>query len=359
MDRDKIYDYLIVGQGLAGTLMAWNLQKRKRSFHVIDNRHHQAASNIAAGIINPITGRKYVKSWRIEQFLPVARETYRAMSAFISTKVFHEKLIYRGLYSIKDENTWEARKSDAVAGQFIVDNPDTAEFDEKIKGVMSYGVLQGGMQVQFPILIKKYRQHLDQEYLLTEEKFDYDHLKITEESIAYKDIHARRLIFSEGYQAQYNPYFNYLPFEAAKGDVLIIKIKDRPFANILRHKVFIAPIDEEHYWVGSDYRWKFEDDAPDPQKKEELIQTLDKILDQPYEIVAHIAGIRPCVKGRRPFLGKHPIYPQLSIFNGLGTKGASLGPYWAEHFIRHLEDGVPLDEEVDIRRFQIPQQMEH
>ncbi len=352
MGKKKKFDYIIVGQGIGGTLLSWFLKKRGKTFYFIDNNHHQAASNIAAGIINPITGRKYVKSWRIEELLPFAERTYAEISEYISTKIAHKKDIFRGLYNIKDENTWEARKSDEIAGQYIVENPDTKEYEGKINGIFKYGVLRGGMQVQLSIIIKKYRELLNEDELILSEKFDFDQLSITEENVSYKGIGARYIIFAEGYHSKFNPFFQYLPFEPAKGDVLIIKIKGRPFDSILRHKVFIAPIDDVHYWVGSDYRWKFEDDAPDPAKKIELIETLDKILNVPYEIVSHIAGIRPCVKGRRPFLGKHPDHPRMSIFNGLGTKGASLGPFWADHLINHLEDACIIDSEVDIKRFQ-------
>lgn len=352
MNNTTEFDYIIVGQGLAGTLLSWFLKKRGRSFCFVDNNHHHAASNIAAGIINPITGRKYVKSWRIEQFLPVAERTYTELSEFLNDKVGHKKNIYRGLYSIQDENTWEARKADEVAGQFIVDNPSTKEFEGKVNGIMSYGVLKGSMQVQLPKIISKYREMLTIENRILSEKFEYDKLTFTDDKVEYKGIVARHIVFAEGYQSQFNPHFNYLPFEAAKGDVLIIKIEGRPFDNILRHKVFVAPIDEEHYWVGSDYRWSFEDDKPNPYKKEELVNTLDRILNVPYEIVDHIAGIRPCVKGRRPFLGRHPENEKMSIFNGLGTKGASLGPFWAEHFVAYLEEGAEIDEAVDIKRYQ-------
>ena len=344
------YQYLIVGQGVGGTLISWYLRKRGISHLIIDNYHHQAASKIAAGVINPITGRKYVKSWRIEEFLPVAREVYTELSDFIDNKIFHDKLIYRGLYSIKDENTWESRKADPIAGQFIVEEPSTEEYDGKIKGVQSYGVLQHGLQVQLGRLVEGYRDSLLKEGILKQEKFDYERIKMTSMGIDYNGVTADRIIFAEGYQSQFNPYFKHLAFEPAKGDVLIIKVKGRPFDNILRHKVFVTPIDEEHYWVGSGYRWTFEDDAPDEEKGQEIKAKLDEILDVPYEIVDHSAGIRPCVKGRRPFLGKHPEYPSLVLFNGLGTKGASLGPYWAKHLLEHLEDGQPLDMEVDVMR---------
>ena len=352
MTESRAFDYLIVGQGIGGTLISWFLKQRGKSYFFVDNNHFQAASKIAAGVINPITGRKYVKSWRIEEFLPFAEKTYTELSAYMGLQAAYKKDIYRGLYSIQDENTWEARKSDPIAGQYIVDNPDTKEYEGKINGILSYGVLHGGLQVQLPAIVKEYRNRLKAENLILEEKMDHDDLIIVNQGVEYKNIRAKHIIFAEGYHSQFNPYFKYLPFEPAKGDVLIIKIEGTPFRNILRHKVFIAPIDDVHYWVGSDYRWKFEDDSPNLEKKAQMVEILDKILNVPYEIVAHIAGIRPCVKGRRPFLGRHPKFSNMSIFNGLGTKGASLGPYWANHLIAHLEDADKLDIEVDINRFQ-------
>ena len=346
------YDYIIVGQGIGGTLLSWFLKKRDKTFLIIDNQHHQAASKIAAGIINPITGRKYVKSWRIEEFLPFANQTYADLSEYLSIPIARPKNIYRGLYSIKDENTWETRKLDPIAGKYIINQPDTSEYEGKINGILSYGALRDSLQVKLGDLIESYRSRLNEERLILEEKFDFEQLIFEEDGVRYKNITAKSVLFAEGYQAQFNPYFNYLPFEPAKGDVLLIKIEGHPFENILRHKIFIAPIDECHYWVGSDYRWTFEDDRPNPLKKAEMVEKLNEILNVPYEIVSHVAGIRPCVKGRRPFLGKHPEIPKLAIFNGLGTKGASLGPFWANHFIDHLENSSDLDPEVDIRRFE-------
>ena len=56
-------DYLIVGMGLAGSALAYFLSKNGKKIALIDNNIDQTSSKIAAGLYNPITGRKMVKTW--------------------------------------------------------------------------------------------------------------------------------------------------------------------------------------------------------------------------------------------------------------------------------------------------------
>jgi glycine/D-amino acid oxidase-like deaminating enzyme len=60
-------EFLIVGQGISGTWLSYYLQKANRSFIVIDNEQPNSASRVAAGIINPVTGRRIVKTWMIDE----------------------------------------------------------------------------------------------------------------------------------------------------------------------------------------------------------------------------------------------------------------------------------------------------
>jgi len=67
------YDYLVIGQGLAGSAIALQLLKRNRKFMVLDQPHQNNSSAVAAGIFNPITGKKWVKTWLAEQLFPYMR----------------------------------------------------------------------------------------------------------------------------------------------------------------------------------------------------------------------------------------------------------------------------------------------
>ena len=74
--------------------------------------------------------------------------------------------------------------------------------------------------------------------------------------------------------------------------------------------------------------------------------------DADVEVLEHEVGIRPTVIDRRPLLGKHPEFDNILIFNGLGTKGVMLAPYFAQHLVDFIEGNIlELEGEVNINRF--------
>jgi glycine/D-amino acid oxidase-like deaminating enzyme len=85
--------------------------------------------------------------------------------------------------------------------------------------------------------------------------------------------------------------------------------------------------------------------------RQELQGKLDELVRFPVNIVDQDWGIRPTTPDRRPLLGRHPEQDRTFAFNGLGTKGVSLAPYWSEAMVRYMENGQPLNKEVDIERY--------
>lgn len=344
-------DYLIVGQGLAGTLLAYFLEKAGQKIKVIDQAKPNAASKVAAGLINPITGRRYVKSWKADQLIPFAKETYQQLEKELDIQFYHERNILRTLFNSREENDWLLRTGDEAYQKYMVEQAELEKYAEHTTLAFSYGEVRYSAQVALSTLIERYRQHLFENDLLSENKFAYDALKRQDSTIHYKDLSARNIVFCEGHQAINNPLFNYLPFGGAKGEVLIVRIPEGNFEKILKHRVFIAPLGADLYWIGSTYDWNIELEEPTEKGKSFLQSRLEDVLKIPYEIVAHKAAIRPTVKDRRPFLGKHPEWSNAYIFNGLGTKGASLGPYFAQHMVNYLTKKNALEDAVNIQRF--------
>ena len=162
---------------------------------------------------------------------------------------------------------------------------------------------------------------------------------------------AHQLIFCEGYRAAQNPFWKHLPFLPSKGEVLTIRSQQLHLDHILNKTISILPIGEHLFKVGSTYSWDELNDTPTEKEKANLLQQLGKIIKVPYEVIGHRAAIRPTVKDRRPFIGFHPEQLQVGIFNGLGTKGVLLAPYFANHFADHLLEKTELMKEVDVKRF--------
>lgn len=344
-------DYIIVGQGVAGTLLAYFLKQEGKKVVIFDPGYERAASQVAAGIINPITGRRYVKSWRVDELIPFAKDIYRKLEVEFGISIYHEQHIIRTLFNQREENDWLSRTGDPGYETYMLEQAELGPYATYTEQAFSYGEVCHSAQVDIGVLANTYREVLDAEGAFHKSSFDYELLKITSEGVSYQDISASTIVFCEGARAVANPFFNYLPFAGAKGDVLLIRIPGQKFEKIIKHRIFLVPMMNDLYWVGATYDRKYEDDLPTTTGRAFLEERLADFLKLPYEVVTHKAAIRPTVKDRRPFLGRHPEHRSLAIFNGLGTKGASLAPFWAKHMAEFLLKKRKLDKAVDIKRF--------
>ena len=350
--NEKPQTYIIVGQGVAGTLLAYFLLKAGQNVIAIDNYHKGAASNVAAGIINPITGRRYVKSWRIDELLPFAKQTYQELEELLQSRFFYERNVIRTFANVKEENDWLLHSAEPGYQNYIADRADIGNYKAKTTPAFGYGEVLQGAQVDLPLFISQFRTFLISKNCLIEENFDFEQLTIKESNVYYNNLIADKIIFCEGAKAMKNPYFSYLPFHGDKGEALIVRIPGAPFEKMLKQQIFIVPLGKDDlYWIGATYNPKYTNDLPTEEGKDYLLNHLQHLLKIPFEVMDHMAAVRPTVRDRRPFLGMHPQFPQLGIFNGLGTKGASLAPFWAHRFTEFLINETPLDREVSIQRF--------
>jgi glycine oxidase len=356
----KEIDYIIVGQGLAGTLLAISLWEANQNILIIDNFTEGGASKIAAGLINPVTGRRIVKSWRIDDFLPVAKKTYQSLENQYNIKIWKDINIVRTLKNAEDENEWLLRSSWEDYQPFchhLLPPSVFSAFQAKIKPFYGYGEILQSAQVDLKGLLSFFSDKWLNKGILIQEKFDFEALKTDEIGVSYKDFKAKKVIFCEGAAAVKNPFFNYLPFNLDKGELLLVRIPNAHFTKVFKNNISIVPISNiltsgnYLYWVGATNEWNSLHDLPTEEKKQLLINELSEILTTDFEVLDHQAAFRPTVKDRRPLLGFHPENPYLAIFNGFGTKGASLVPYWAAHFSDVLLRGEEIEKDVDIRRF--------
>jgi glycine/D-amino acid oxidase-like deaminating enzyme len=336
-------DYLIVGQGLAGTMLAWMLFKRGKNVHVIDHYNPNSSSRVAAGLYNPITGRRFVKTWMADVLFPFAESTYREIEQKTGQRFCFQRRIIRRVADEAEKREVMRKKEKTGYAPYL--HP-LQESDQQFRLEIRHG---GHVDVR--LLLESVKELLDEEVVFIKSKIGYQDIKLREDGIVWENYTAKRVVFCEGYMAMGNPWFSWLPFTHAKGEILTIEAPRLKQDYILSSGIFILPIGNDRYWVGSTYDWDDLSESPTEKGKNELKEKLDRLIDCEYVLIDQQAGIRPTVRDRRPLMGTHPDYPQLAIFNGLGTKGVSLAPYFANHLVEHLEDQKPLLPEVDIRRF--------
>lgn len=351
-------NYIIVGQGLAGTILAQTLIKEGKSILIIDEQGLSNASKIAAGLYNPVVFKRLVKSWMADELISCMKDFYADAEQLLNEKFYFKKQIVK-FFSEEQQKVLWLKKSNEDVGKYlsktiqdnfledIIHNSPTGESSE----VMDAGNLDTAL---FLNAFRNYFRINDQ---LLEQKFEYDKLTISENSVSYKNFTADKLIFCEGYKTIDNPYFKWLPFKLTKGEIITVKIpllfeKENGWSEkVINKGVFILPVGNNIYKVGSTYEWSDLTEQPTEKGKAYLIDKLQKIINVPFEIIDHQAGIRPTVNDRRPLIGIHPQHTTLAVFNGMGTKGVMLAPYFAKQFVDFLEDNLPLDKEVDIARF--------
>lgn len=342
-------DYLIIGSGLAGIAFSEMALQNDKTIFVMDNSS-QNSSKIAGGLYNPVILKRFSEVWKAQQQLVLMDTFYAALQEKLKTKVDFKKPILRKFFSIEEQNNWFTASDKIALAPFLSTNLITKKYSG-IESPYNYGeVLQTGY-VDTAVLLKEYREYLSKSDLFSESSFEYDILEVFQDHIRYKDIEAKHIVFAEGFGMHANPYFKHLPLDGTKGELFIIKAPGLDLDVIVNTSVFILPMGNDLFKVGATYNWKDKTDLPTAEGKLELIERIKEIITCDFEIIEHFAGVRPTVKDRRPLVGTHALHRSVHILNGLGTRGVMLGPAMAEALFNNIENQIPLDKEIDIKRF--------
>lgn len=342
--------YLIIGQGISGTWLSYFLSEEKVSFVVIDDNHPLASSRLSAGIINPVTGRRHVEVWMADELLPFVREIYTTLGNELQLKAITQKDIIDFFPSVQMRVSFELREKED--SKYVSLPNDNKYFSDYFRYDFGYGKTAPAYTVHLENILPAWRKVLTAREQLLEEKFDLSELIVKDKKIIYKDIIAEKIIFCDGNGSQSNPWFQNLPFAPNKGEALIVNIPSLPIENIYKKGMILVPLATENlWWLGASYEWSFENAAPTARFRKQAEEVLRNWIKLPFTIIDHICGIRPATLERRPFVGLHPVHPQIGILNGMGTKGCSLAPFFAKQFVEYLLYHKPILPEADIKRF--------
>ena len=350
-------DILIVGQGLAGSLLAWELIRRGKRIAIIDDGHNTSASRTAAGLINPLSGPRLAKIRDAETLLPTARALYRSLEQQFKTTFFHEKPMLRLFRTPADVDLWQRRHADPGTRAWLGERWEA-------------GQAPGGISDRFGGFYQHRTGYLDTGRLLDTlrdffidtgcyrlARLDPNQFEPTAAGgVRYEELQARRAIFCEGYRVQYNRWFSWLPTLPIKGEILTLRSTTPLPDAIINGGKWLIPIGDDLFRLGATYEGERTDCLPSEEATAELIDALSSLLDSPpkFEIVAHRVGIRPSTRDRRPLVGSHPTYSQILIFNGFGSRGVLQIPWYAARLAESIDGMNTVPPGADIRRFGSP-----
>lgn len=343
-------DYLIIGQGVCGTFLSHYLQDEGKTCVVIDDKYPNSPSKIAAGIINPVTGRRLVTVWMVEEVLPFAWKAYTSLGQQLDCVAISQKNVIDFFPNpfMREGFLQKIASGDKYVHAF----PEQNHFNPYFNYEFGCGEIRPVYTAHLENILPRWRRHLSASNALLEQKFELSELNIGNGQVQYQDIKATKVIFCDGPSGFDNPWFRQLPFAPNKGEALVAEIPGLPDTNIFKKSMMLVPMETpDHFWVGASYVWDFDDPGPTAAFRENTERILRDWLKLPFRIIEHRAGLRPATLERRPFVGLHPLHPEIGILNGMGTKGCSLGPYFARQLTDHLVTDEPIAKDASVRRF--------
>jgi glycine/D-amino acid oxidase-like deaminating enzyme len=338
------YDFIVIGQGICGTLLSYYLHKAGCNFLVIDEARPFTATKVASGVINPVTGRRLVRTWMIEDIMPFAVAAYQQMEQVLGKPLVRQCNILDFHPTPQMHLAFKERVAEEPFLQ-IPENPE--QWRAFFNFPFDIGETNPCWLIDLHTLLQGWRNQLQAANRLLETAFDVAAFKKVYDATPNNTT----VLFCDGVAGFDNPWFQLLPYARNKGEALIAEIKGLPATHIYKQGINLVPWQDGLFWIGSSFEWDFTDSLPSQAFRQKVDAQLQHWLKLPYNIIDHQASERPANLERRPFVGLHPQHKHIGIFNGMGTKGCSLSPYFAHQLVNHLTSQTPILPAADVRRF--------
>lgn len=324
-------DILIVGQGLAGTWLAWECERAGVSFAITDAvAAEPSASRVAAGIVNPITGRRLVKSWRIDALQPAARAAYRELEATWDVNVWHEMRVWR---IFRDDRERQVHREKSVRGELT---PFAGAADEK--GFWIEGAARVDVRGLLEAARERWRSQGRMQAGVVEPALELDRYEL--------------VVDCRGVAGARDQQWSGVPWEFSKGETLALEVAGLEPDVTLNCGHWLLPVGAREAWVGATHEPGKIDTQVTSAARVALEASAKSLLgERGFTVNASFAGVRVNLPDKRPVVGRHFADSRFGLMNGLGAKGVSLAPMLARQWLNHLTEGVAFDAEVNVARF--------
>ncbi|MFN0032104.1 MAG: NAD(P)/FAD-dependent oxidoreductase [Flavobacteriales bacterium] len=335
----------IIGQGLAGSVLAYLLHRAGHDVTVVDDAHTTASSKIAAGMWNPISFVRNNEIWLARELLQSMQQVYLIMEKELNISCFHPTELVRIFPNVRAANDWDARSTRDDLSPYGLTTQDEAVHQHMTQPA-GHVTIQGTGWLDVPVLLMAIRKYFETIGKLHTQHFTDDDLKATQ--ITFPDA---RFIYCTGAAMKQSSLFPHIDLRALKGEVLTIAANHLPLKRMVHFRKFLIPLGEGVFKLGSTHALDFTDNEISEEGKQELLEELKTVYESEVSVTAQHAGLRPTTHDRKPVLGFLTTHPHIGCFNGFGSRGVLMVPYFAQHFIDHIAHQTPLLKEVDVARY--------
>ncbi len=321
--------WIIVGQGLAGTCLAWDFWNRGVEFQLVD-RENGGSSRVAAGLINPVTGKNFEPTPRIGDFLPEALEFYIALEGLLATTFWHPLPILRLAGDEKEWSKMLAKTARPDVACWLSNNGAPVDAD----GWLGALELTGGGRLDTRAFLDGSREFFRQRGI-------YQQADVSPEETGGQRI------WCDGAAGLLKG--RYGTHRCAKGEILTLRAEGWDQAHIrIGAGGWLVPLGNGHFKVGSTYEWDQLDETPTEAGKEKVMTIARRLGGNvDCELLAHEAGIRPILRRSEPLIG--PLGNGDWMFNGLGSKGSLSAPSMARRLADWIHEGIQPEDGMIFR----------
>lgn len=312
---------LIVGQGLAGTALGLSLEAAGVEFAIASDGHARAASRVAAGLVNPVTGQRWVKTAAVDETLAFARERYEAWGRELGIALWHPLRLTR-LYR-------DAAERDFVRGKIArgeLAPYATAASEDGERGA----TIAGAAWVDLPALLEAAAARWRGRGVLRERMVDDAALRVGADAVEWGGEVFAAAVLCTGSGALARGRFAFAPFAAAKGEMIAVRGATLARDAALSRGTWMIGGPAGTARVGATYERGREDDELTAAARTRLLADAEAMNGASLEVVGHSSGVRLALADRLPVAGWHPRERRLGIFGGLGSKGTLWAPMLAQ-----------------------------
>lgn len=337
-------DIGIIGQGLAGSLLAWQLVRAGVNVHVWHEDLPGAASAVSPGLMTPLTGRKFTPIQNARALWAATRSVCAELESVSGRRFLHSLPVVRFFSTpehsaLAGQHSAEALACGIGSAEVLESGAHGALWQDSHGSVRMYG---GGF-LDLQAVCAYIREFLQAAGRLTVANVQPAAIR----SLCGKVVDCR------GWRLGLDPLWQHIEHNPARGELIEIETAEGALdpGTVWHFSHWLQPVSANRWRMGSTYAWSHFDAPPTISARTTLEWSLRRNWRGGFRVVDCYSGVRPAIRDYLPVLGSHPRHPEYAICYGFGSHGALYAPACAQWMAAHLLEDLPVPEAYDNRRF--------